>query len=318
VRSLEIIGNIYSSRRGAIVKNGKEEELANWFVQYLLYDYRSEWDLIDFCDLSPQDRFISAILEKLNKLRICTVRQDLYANIVTDLSNFSSAEEFYSVLSKNWRRNIVKSINKHVRGGEFSIWLLQDSSQDVKSAVSSYYKIYSESWKKNEADPEFHGKLAFSLSNKQKVRIFFLCYRSNSEKEKDNYSLKKPNDHRSNYIIAAKAPDQIDAIAALYCIIHAKRVYLLKVCHNESYANLSPGTLLWWYAIKYLIDNEKCFQLDFQKGDQPYKYNWNGKIKEIRFRVISSNPHSICTRIDLLVKTYQKKLCNIANKIVKI
>jgi len=309
VRSLEFLGSIYSPRRGALVQFGLHKEVANWFLQSLLTTHRNEWDLLGFIDLSPQDKFIAALIKGTQDAGIWLRQDNLFVNMVTDWSDFRSSEEFHSVLSKKMRRNIQQGINSLNRNGDFDIWLLQNYEQDVDLAISHYYQIYKKSWKETEADPEFHGKFIKYLASAKKVRLFLLYYKPFLHPLGDASSNKTCFSSYRDQITTTRSspPVGLEPMASLLVIKHQNRSYALKTAYPTQYDNLSPGTVLYWFALKHLID-ESCIFLDFQKGDDPYKFRWNGKISETRFRLRIVNPRALLTSMELRVTSFMQKI----------
>lgn len=308
VRSLELLGNIYSPKRAAVVLAGQEDKLSRCFFQFLNGKYSNEWDIIDFLDLSPHDQFVAGFFEKAQEAGLRPVRQNLFSNLVTDWSSVSSANEFCSLLSKNMRQNIRTSINKHNRNGKIALWLVQDPKQDISTAVTSYYDVYQKSWKKTESDPEFHGQLARKLIAYQKLRLFFLYYQSN-QGTADNCRKSAVSSLNSEYFSTSKKPpEDFYPIAALYCIVHNQIAYSMKVCYDQKYSDLSPGTALHWFAMKHLIDVDKCSRFDHQKGNEAYKFKWIGQPVEVRFRLRTVNPFALTARLEFWFTALLKQL----------
>ena len=65
----------------------------------------------------------------------------------------------------------------------------------------------------------------------------------------------------------------------------------MKLAHDEDQKSLSPGTLLTAHMIKQLI-KEGIDEIDFGRGDDPYKRLWAGYSRE-RIGLFVANPRTI-------------------------
>ena len=145
-RILEIIGNIYSPLRGCIVKRNWEQVIVETVMKFLLTRGKADWDLINFEGVSPSDPFALALRKTVSDLGMSLEGVDQFVNVVSDLSSFRTAEEYFQSLSKNLRQTIRTGINKMNREGRFEIVLTMQSNQDVQLAMERYYTVYRQSY----------------------------------------------------------------------------------------------------------------------------------------------------------------------------
>ncbi len=70
------------------------------------------------------------------------------------------------------------------------------------------------------------------------------------------------------------------AIAAQYWTVSGGAMggaaTVLKLAHDESWRALSPGTVLTAHVIRHLVERDRVRELDFGRGDDPYKQLWAG------------------------------------------
>jgi hypothetical protein len=66
-------------------------------------------------------------------------------------------------------------------------------------------------------------------------------------------------------------------VAAQYWVVAGGAATLLKLAHDEAARALSPGTLLTALMIRRLIEDDGVTELDFGRGDDPYKAGWTGQ-----------------------------------------
>ena len=83
IKTLGLYGNIYSARRGATIRKGYENLVINAFVDYLCNDFKYKWDIIEFSDLSQNDKIVCTLYDILSKRRMKPVFQKQYENVRT-------------------------------------------------------------------------------------------------------------------------------------------------------------------------------------------------------------------------------------------
>ena len=307
IRSLELLGNIYSPRRGIVVKKGLEGQIAQSFWNVLNEDVKSQWDLLDFIEVSPQDPFVAALHRACGSARPLS---PVHPRVVTSLQEFPTSAEFYRRLGSKMRGNVRRRINKLEKIGTMKLWLFCSDQQDATAAATAYHKIYQASWKEPEADPTFHARLMEDPTIQQKIRVFFLYFdksttTSRSFTADDFYQA---DDHR--FDTSNNPPAGAEPIAALYCLVHQGRAYSLKFAYDEQYQDLAPGSSLICFAIKHLIDVEHYQVFDHQKGDEVYKFDWNGHLVEHTQRLRIINDRSRVPRAEIALTTWAKSARN--------
>lgn len=305
VRSLELIGNIYSPFRGCIVERGNEKKVGEILVDYLLNNCSQHWEIIDFQDLSRNDRFITRLMWSFSDTRGITCRvRDEFRNVVTDFSETGGANNYFLRRSKNLRQSIRTSINKMNRYGTFDIVLLRDEGQDVHAAMNHYYQIYDSSWKMPEAYPEFHKKLAEYLLQRKWLRLFILYYRPSQNKANNSEVTHPLSSYESSIRDRRDIPDILGdyiPLAANFFVFYAGRAYFLKSAYRDHYSQVSPGSALFWFSLKYLLEVDGAEIIDFQKGAESYKLRW-GEISDTRFHCQAANPRSYRSRFEFWIE----------------
>jgi len=69
-------------------------------------------------------------------------------------------------------------------------------------------------------------------------------------------------------------------VAAQYWTVAGRSATVLKLAHDEEEKRLSPGTVLTATAIRHLIEQDGVRELDFGRGDDPYKRSWTGERRQ--------------------------------------
>lgn len=80
-------------------------------------------------------------------------------------------------------------------------------------------------------------------------------------------------------------------VAIQFWIVWRGTATVLKLAHDEKFADLSPGTLLTAYMIENLMNEGSVTALDFGRGDDPYKQLWTSKRRQ-RIGLFGANPRS--------------------------
>ena len=300
LKTLQLAGSAYSFEKGAAVQNSLSKPIAEAIANYLFDEFSSSWDIMEFRSISPFDDFQSNLNLELKKRGAAFYQHDQFTNIVTDLSQFTDFEEFNKTLSKNFKRKIVKSINKMNRAGEFTIQVTNEQSKNIDDSLNSYYKIYSKSWKTEEQDPTFHRRLGEYLHSKGMLRLFILCFRpaSPSTGGRTANAITSVGDSINP---DSRCHDDSIPIASYFAIQQGKKTYGLKTAYDTEYGNFSPGSVLLYFLTKYLINEEKSTSLNHQKGTEQFKYHIGGKVFAEYLRCYAANKHSFLATIEVLM-----------------
>ena len=134
------------------------------------------------------------------------------------------------------------------------------AEEDLLSGITSYETVYRMSWKPAEPFPHFNPELMRCAARLGMLRLG-LCWRG-----------EKP------------------VAAQLWIVAHGSAT-VMKLAHDQAEKSLSPGTLLTAYMIKQLI-NEGVSEIDFGRGDDPYKRLWAGHSRE-RIGLFVANPRRV-------------------------
>ncbi len=64
---------------------------------------------------------------------------------------------------------------------------------------------------------------------------------------------------------------------------------VLKLAHDEAFKPASPGTVLTAAMLRRLLDDERVSEIDFGRGDDPYKRQWASQRRQ-RIGLLLVNP----------------------------
>ena len=63
-------------------------------------------------------------------------------------------------------------------------------------------------------------------------------------------------------------------VAVQVWVVTAGRAIVLKLAHDEAFLAHSPGTVLTALMLRHLLEREHVAEIDFGRGDDPYKKDW--------------------------------------------
>lgn len=121
---------------------------------------------------------------------------------------------------------------------------------DLARGIAAYEDVRSRSWKPAEPFPAFDAALMRAAAALGSLRLGVLRARQDG-----------------------------GPVAAQYWIVAGGRAWLLKLSHAEDRSAASPGTALTAMMVRHLLE-EGVRELDFGRGDDPYKKLWVERRRE--------------------------------------
>jgi hypothetical protein len=130
----------------------------------------------------------------------------------------------------------------------------------VPRGIAAYEAVYRQSWKEPEPFPLFNAGLMREAAREGSLRLG-ICWRGETP------------------------------IAAQLWIVAHGHATVMKLAHDEAHKALSPGTLLTAEMIERLL-REGVDEIDFGRGDDPYKRLWAGTRRQ-RIGLMIANPRRL-------------------------
>jgi hypothetical protein len=134
-------------------------------------------------------------------------------------------------------------------------------SEGLEEAIASFETVYASSWKEPEPFPAFNAALMRVAARLGILRLGVWTIGD-------------------------------IAVAVQFWIVEGGRATVLKLAHDETYKALSPGTVLTALMLRRLLDQEAIEDIDFGRGDDPYKQGWAGERRK-RDGLLIVNPRRI-------------------------
>lgn len=136
-------------------------------------------------------------------------------------------------------------------GRELAFERLGAPGPALEAGIAAYEAVRAGSWKPDEPSPAFDAALMRATAAQGTLRLGVLRRRTDGR-----------------------------AVAAQYWVLGGGRAWLLKLAHLESERASSPGTALTATMIRGLLDEDGVRELDFGRGDDPYKRLWVGQRRQ--------------------------------------
>ncbi len=131
----------------------------------------------------------------------------------------------------------------------------------LADGIAAYEAVYARSWKEPEPFPAFQPALMRAAAEAGLLRLGVL-----------------------------RLGEQVAAVQ--FWIVSGGRAMLLKLAHDEALAQASPGTVLTALMIEHLLREERIAELDFGRGDDPYKRLWAAGRRQ-RIGLVLADPRSV-------------------------
>lgn len=128
----------------------------------------------------------------------------------------------------------------------------------LEAAIAGYEDVYARSWKVAEPFPRFNAEMMRAAAGAGALRLGLL-----------------------------RAAGTV--IAAQIWIVANGSAMVVKLAHDETFRKLSPGTVLTARMIRHMIEDDRAGELDFGRGDDPYKELWTTHRRQ-RVGFLLANP----------------------------
>jgi hypothetical protein len=144
---------------------------------------------------------------------------------------------------------------ENLAGADFRVFCRRD---DIEVGVAAFETVYARSWKQPEPFPAF---------NPAQIRAAAAL-----------------GSGRLGVWSIDGSP-----VAVQFWIVEHSRATVLKLAHDEAFNAHSPGTVLTAWMIRHMLEQEHATELDFGRGDDPYKQLWAADRRQ-RIGLMLINP----------------------------
>lgn len=282
-KKIELLGNVYSPIRNIIYCDSGEETrmiLTSSIISYFCKIYR-DWDLLEFNSVPEENNVFKNINEATSSSGLKHRTYFCFGNWYLNGINYRY-DQYFS--------NLPKAIRKDIQYCQRSLQKKGNLQFEVKKDIDCfehYAHLYDElreqSWKAPEKDNTFHREFEKIAAEKGWLRFGFLLHDNN-------------------------------VIASQKWIVWDKTAYILAVVYHGKYHKYSPGKILTSEMARWAIDEDKVEEIDFLRGDDPYKKDWTPNRRERKgITLFNSTPKGrllafLMTRLLPIIENNQRLL----------
>ena len=229
-------------------------ELLSKFI-YNLFDFLktkyTNWEILDLYNLPDKSPSIPLLINAADKADWQITQEILQPAPSVLLPN--SWEEYLNSLDDRYRQEIERKIRKADNYFLPVDWYITDKNQDLEQELDDFLVLMSNN----------HAKAAF-LTDKMKSHL------KKSAREA----------HDAGWLqLAFLTVGDLKAAGYLNFDFNG-RIWVYNSGINSIFENISPGWVLLSKLIHWSIQAGKT-ELDFMRGDEPYKYHFGGKDKHV-------------------------------------
>jgi hypothetical protein len=246
-RRLRSLSSFYSCEHAVLLADTADVDVALRGIVDELRRERPRWEAITLAALDPADPGFPSLARACREAGLA-VKPFFDCGTWYEETRGQSFADYLdrrpSVLKNTWRR---KS-SRLERSGRlrFSYY---DSLGGIEQGIADYESIYRESWKKAEPFPQFMPALIRTAAELGAARLGVF------------------------HIDGQPA-------AAQFWIVWRGKACIYKLAHDQRLDDLSLGTVLTMRLVERVLEDDRPWEINFGRGDDPYKKLWLPKRRE--------------------------------------
>jgi hypothetical protein len=260
VQRLASLSNFYSTEHGPIYASGEPRLVAAIEeIAHGLGRERPAWHVLQLAGLNPADPAYAALIATFDRADWAVFPYFDSGTWYEDTGGLDFTRylaERPAALRNTWRRRSTKLASD----GRTSLTVHEDASA-IAEAIAEYDTVYGSSWKESEPYPAFTPALIEAAATTGALRLGIM---------------------------------HVDGIpAAVQLWLHWRgRTTIYKLAHDRRFDDLSVGTVLTMRMMEHTLERDHPIEVDFGRGDDPYKKQWLTKRRE-RWGLFIANPRTL-------------------------
>lgn len=254
-RTLSAFANYYSCLYGVAIAPGEDSRAVAVLVDALV-DERPRWQSVHLHSLDMDDPSFGQLTQAFRRRGWPVQTYFQFGNWFEPTAGVDA--DTYVKSRPGQLRNTVKRHEAKLARAAKATFDFVNGGADLESAIADYEAVYSQSWKVEEPFPEFAKGLARSAAEAGALRL------------------------------GIAHVDGAPAAAQLWIVWRGKAT-IYKLAHDKRFDELSIGTILTMRMMRHVLDTDRPVEVDFGRGDDPYKRLWLSKRRE-RWGIIAFNP----------------------------
>ncbi len=258
-RRLASLTNMYSMLFAPILAGDADAEAVLAAVARRIADERPRPDVVQLDTMDPSDPSFCALESALRRRGFIVQSFFQFGNWYEETEGLTI--DAFMARRPSVLRNTVRRKERKLAKAHSVEFRLIDGADDLAAGIEAYESIYARSWKKPEPYPKFTPGLVRAAAALGALRLGVLT------------------------IDGAPAAAQI-------WLVHAGQATIYKLAYDERFKALSPGSILTRKIAERVLAHDRVREIDFGRGDDPYKGQWLAKRRE-RWGLIALNARTL-------------------------
>lgn len=257
-RRLASLTGAYSVEHGVVAGPGADLERGLGAIFDQISAERPRWDCLDLAELDPGGVGWQALLRGLRRAGFlvgCVFHSGTWYEKTEALGFADYLAGRPSALRHLWERKKRRIAASACLEAAFFA-----DAAGIETAIADYQRVYAASWKPAEAFPDLIPALIRLAARLGALRLGIY------------------------YLGGTPA-------AAQFWILWHGRAVIYKLAHDRRFDALSLGTLLTMEMIERVLSRDRPHEINFGRGDDPYKKMWLPKRRE-RWGIVAANPRT--------------------------
>ncbi len=254
-RSFGSLTTLYTCRYHPLVSACLDDsQVANAFLDFARFC--RDWPMTRLDALSADWPHLDACIDAARRGGLLVRRFDHFGNWHEPVRGLSW-QDYLAARPGQLRETIRRKLRRSERDSDCRFDLITTGDR-LEPGIADFEAVYRRSWKEPEPFPDFNAALMREAASLGMLRLGIL------------------------HIGDA-------AVAAQLWVVERDRATVLKLAHDEALKAVSPGTVLTALILRRLLDEEHVAEIDFGRGDDPYKAGWAG-VRRQRIGLVLANP----------------------------
>jgi hypothetical protein len=257
LRTLRSLTNFYSCGYGPLTTEADQPGAITPVIGQIIADH-PRWDVIDLDSLDRGAGFDSLVQAFAS--RGWPTRSYFHFGNWYETTAGMTAADYFAARPGQLRNTLKRHANKLAKtaSSTFRIFTRED---EIEEGIALYEQVYAQSWKEPEPFPSFAAALARATAACGSLRLGIMTI------------------------------DGAPAAAQIWIVWHGKAT-IFKLAHDQRLVALSPGSLLTRHMMEQVLSEGTVNEVDFGRGDDPYKQLWLPKRRE-RWGIMAFNPTTV-------------------------
>lgn len=252
-REIGSLANYYSCVFAPVVAPGAGMDVVRELVRALAKGLEGV-DLFDLLPLPADPTLLASIEAGLREGGFAAARYEAFGNWYEAISD-GGFEAYLERRPPELRSVLRRKRRKADRQGV--TFEISSGSEGLEGAAAAYEAVYRTSWKGGEPHEEFMPALIRLAAARGILRIG-LCFADGQP------------------------------IAAQVWLVEDRRATIYKLAHDQRWSRLSIGSLLTAEVMRHVIERDRAAEVDFGRGDDPFKQMWLSQ-RRVRWGILAAS-----------------------------